>query len=159
MMQMCNPNTGMDLDIVRVVLSFHVCTNVYPEFLPYSNVQHLGRLLESSSSSSSSRLTYVFRVYLEDGCCRVSMWFCNGAVLAGKGILSVGMSSSLEKLKVKHHCTCLRCDCLVPVLHGVTGYQSKEAFSTLETWCILGGSSEWSGCVEVFTTTFIAFIF
>ena len=74
-------------------------------------------------------------MHLEDGCCRVSIWFCNGAVLAGEGISSVGVSSSLEKLKVKHHCTGLQCDSPVPVLHSVTG--SEEAFSTLETWWIL----------------------
>ena len=71
-------------------------------------------------------------MYLEDGCCRVSTWFCNDAVLAGEGISSLGVSSSLEKLKIKHQCTGLQGDCLVPVLHGVTGSGSKEAFSTLE---------------------------
>ena len=34
---------------------------------------------------------------------------------------SVGVSSSLEKLKVKYLCTGLQGDCLVPVLHGATG--------------------------------------
>ena len=59
----------------------------------------------SFSSSSFSRLTYVFRVHLQGGHCRVSMWFCNHAVLAGNGISSVGVSSSSEELKVKCHCT------------------------------------------------------
>ena len=86
------------------------------------------------SSSSSSRVTFVLRVHLEDGCCRVSMWFCNDAVLAGKGISPVGVSSSSEELKVKCHHTGLQCDCLVLVLHDVTGSGSKEVFSTLEMW-------------------------
>ena len=47
MMKMCNPNMGMGMDIVHVVLNFHVCTDAYPEFLPYSNVHHLGGLLEN----------------------------------------------------------------------------------------------------------------
>ena len=70
-------------------------------------------------------------VYLEDGCCKVSTWYstCNDAVLAGEGISSVGVSSSLEKLKVKHLHTGLQCDSLVPVLHGATGAGSKDAFS------------------------------
>ena len=134
------------MDTVHVVLSVHVCTNVYPEFLLYSNVHHLMRPFEnpllllllsssSSSSSSSSMLTYVFGVHLEDECCRVSIQFCNGSVLAGNGISSVGVSSSSEELKVVKCHTGLQCDCLVPVLHGVTS--SKEAFSTLETWWIL----------------------
>ena len=54
-----------------------------------------------------------------------------GAVLAGKGISSVGVSSSSEEL---NH-TGLQCDSLVPVLHSVAG--SKEAFLTLEMWWIL----------------------
>ena len=52
-----------------------------------------------SSSSSSSRLTYALKVYLEDGCCKASAWYCTCGVLSGDGISSVGVSSSSsEKL-------------------------------------------------------------
>ena len=44
MMKMSNPNLGMSMDIVHVVVNVHVCINVYPEFLPYSN-DHLPRKL------------------------------------------------------------------------------------------------------------------
>ena len=143
-MKMCNPNMGMGMDIFHEVLSVHVSTNVYPEFLPYSNVHHLVRPFENPHSSSSSRLTYVFKVHLEDGCCRVFMWFCNGAVLAGNGISSVGVSSSSEELKVKCHHSGLQCNCLVSVLHSVTG--SKDIFLTLETWWMLEVLLSGVGC-------------
>ena len=47
MMHMCNPNMDMDIDIVHVVLSVHVCTNVCLEFLLYPNVHHLVGLFGS----------------------------------------------------------------------------------------------------------------
>ena len=73
-----------------------------------------GTIWKSSSSSSSpaSRVTYVFRVHLEDGHWKATMWCCFGGVLLGDGVTSAGMtsSSSSEKLKVKHLCTSLWCD-------------------------------------------------
>ena len=43
-MKMCNPNMGMGMDTPHAVVNVHVCINVYPEFLPYSN-GHLPRKL------------------------------------------------------------------------------------------------------------------
>ena len=47
MMRLCNPNMGMGMDIVHAVMNVHVYINVYQEFLSYSNVHHLGRLLKN----------------------------------------------------------------------------------------------------------------
>ena len=72
------------------------------------------------------------RVHLEGGCCRKTTGFCNGAILEGDGMSSVGVSSSSEELKVNRCHTGLWYDWLVTVLHGVAG--SKEMFSSLKTW-------------------------
>ena len=100
-----------------------------------------GTVWKSSSMSSpfASRVTYVFRVHLEGDCWKASVWYCTGSVLFGDGISSIGVSSSSssEELKVRHLHTGLQCDSLVPVLHGITGCGSKDAFLTLEMWWIL----------------------
>ena len=106
MMKMCNPSTGHGKGHSSCGIEcscMHKClSRISSIFQCSSSSETVGK--SSSFSSSSSRLTYVFKVYLEDGCCRVSTWFCNGTVLADKGVSSLGVSSSSEELKVKHHC-------------------------------------------------------
>ena len=63
-------NMDMDMDIVHVVMNVHEYIDVCQGFPPYPNVHHqVGTVWKSSSSSSSSasRVTYAFKVYLEDG--------------------------------------------------------------------------------------------
>ena len=80
---------GMGMGIVHVVLNVHVCINVCPEFLPQSN-GHLPMKLFQNPLLSSSRLSsHMGRVHLEDGCCRKSTGFCNGAMLEGDGLSTV----------------------------------------------------------------------
>ena len=45
------------------------------------------------------------KVHFEGGCCRKTTGFCNGAILEGEGMSSVGMSSSSEELKFNQCCT------------------------------------------------------
>ena len=57
-------------------------------------------------------------------------------VVSGLGMetssVDVSSSSSSEELKVRCLHTSLWCGSLVPVLHGVTGSGSKDAFSSLK---------------------------
>ena len=47
MMRSCNPNMGTGMDIIHAVMNVHVYINVNQEFPLYSDVHHLGRLLEN----------------------------------------------------------------------------------------------------------------
>ena len=89
MMMSDNSHMDMGMDIVHVVRNVHECIKVYQESPPISQCWSSSGTVWKSSLSSASRVAY-----FEDGCLKVSMWYCTGVVLSGDVISSVVASSS-----------------------------------------------------------------
>ena len=96
MMKMGNPHMAMGMDIVHVVVNVHVCINVYLEFLPYSNGPLSRKLFENLLLLFLHHLGHHIwvRDTLKVAAVEKATGFCHGAILEGKGLSTVRVSSS-----------------------------------------------------------------
>ena len=148
MMMSGSSHMDMGMGVVHVVRHGHEYIKFCQGFLPYPNVHHQGGTVwksSSMSSSSVSMVTYVCRMHLEGKCWKVSVWCCTGSALCGDGVSSIGVSSSSssEELKVRHLCTSLQGNFLIPLLCGMTESWIKWCMFSTGDVVNLWDSSKW----------------